>query len=169
MTTTYSTSNDLYLAFGQENIEKWADLNNNKAPTEIADRLDWARAQAYDELNSRLAQSPYQFPLAGTPPIILTRMEAYLAGVLLYESRGVTDVGTDGKAQHTLMWHRKRVDEFVRDIYARRIALQNVTLRTGAVTEVRDTPQMVCFPDPGARRGVKHLGDDLIYTVDPTH
>jgi phage gp36-like protein len=167
MTTTYSTRADLVLAFGESNLVQWSDLNNGRVYLEIEARIDWARAQAYDELNSRLADSRYQFPLDTTKaiPPLLVRMEAYLAGVLLYESRGVTDVGEDGKAQHALMWHRKRVDEFVRDVYARRIVLIDAPLKSDALPTISETPEFVCFPDPGGRRPIKHLGDDFVTVI----
>jgi len=160
----YSTRDDLELAFGHTNILLWADLNNTALASEITARINWAIANADDELNSKLANSRYQFPLSDDSdiPPILARMSAYFAGVLLYESRGVTDVGEDGKAQHALMWHRKRVDEFIRDIHARRLVLIGVTLKDGAVDPVSETPSMVCFPDPAYRRPVPTLADDMI-------
>ncbi len=63
MTITYSTDADIYLAFGETNVQKWADVDNDGVYTSIEARLDWARNEAYDELNSRLSSSPYQFPL----------------------------------------------------------------------------------------------------------
>lgn len=162
---TYSANADVELAFGRSNVRKWADLNNTNLQAEIDDRMEWAREQAYDELNSRLASSRYQFPLAGTTfPAILVRMEAYLAGVLLYESRGVTDVGEDGKAQHALMWHRKRVDEFIRDVHGKRIELLGAELSADAdaVGPITTTMLMISFDDPSPSRSVPRLEDNMI-------
>ena len=160
----YSADTDLYLAFGRTNVRKWADVQNDGLNANITDRIAWAISNADSELDAKLSKSRYQFPLdanSNVPPI-LTRMSAYLAGVLLYESRGVTDVGQDGKAQHALMWHRQRVDEFVRDIHGRRLELIGVTLKDGAVTPVSEAPAMVHFKDPAMRRPIPKLGDDLI-------
>lgn len=162
---TYCTDNDVFLAFGRTNVRKWADLDNTNVQGSIDARMMWAREQAYDELNSRLASSRYHFPLSGTTfPAILVRMEAYLAGVLLYESRGVTDVGDDGKAQHALMWHRKRVDEFVCDIHAKRIELLDAELSADAeaLGEITTTMLMVSFDDPSPNRSIPRLEDNMI-------
>jgi len=167
MTATYSTNQDLYLVFGQSNIKKWADVDNDRVYGNIEARLDWARAQAYDEINSKLAESLYQFPLKGPDyPLIIVRMEASLAGVLLYESRGVTDVDAQGRAQHALQWHRTFVERCIRDIFARRLVLQGATLRDDATdpTLQNVTAQFVPLSDPSLDRnaGLPVMEDDLI-------
>lgn len=163
---SYSAKEDVELAFGRSNVRKWADIDNTSLQEVVDARVAWAIEQADSELDSKLANSQYQFPLADDSevPPILARMSSYLAGVLLYESRGVTDVGERGQAQHALMWHRKRVDEFVRDVWGRRVELLGVTLRDGAVANVAEAPQMVCFPDPAGDRAsyVTRLDDDMI-------
>lgn len=161
----YCEDTDIELAFGRENVHKWADVDNDNLDASVTARKLWAREQATAELDARLAASAYQFPLAsGDYPAILVRMCAYLAGVLLYESRGVTDVGEDGKATHALMWHRKRVDEFIRDVYGRRIVLIGAELSASAVTEVTHVPEFVSFDDPyvpGSSSGIE-IEDNII-------
>ena len=169
---TYSADSDLELAFGASNVQKWADLDGGGVPDTIDARKLWAREQAYAEINAKLQDSIYQFPLpdqgADGYPSLLIRMEAYLAGVLLYESRGVTDVGEDGKAQHQLMWHRQAVDRFIRDIWARRLKLpKSVVLAADAVTATSDAPAMVSFDDPGGVREATILSDDFITILGP--
>lgn len=162
----YCEDTDLDLAFGQANVRKWADVNNNGVNTEIVARIAWAIANADDYLNSKLRKSRYQFPLAddSTIPPILKRMSAYKAGVLLYESRGITDVGPDGKGNHALLTQKQEVDEFIRDIHGRRVELIGVTLRDGAVASITEAPTMVCFPDPGGERVPLRLDDNMINT-----
>lgn len=166
---TYCADTDIDLAFGRENARKWADVDNNGLNAAILARYEWARENAYAELNSRLATSRYQFPLAEPAeedegyPALLVRMEAFLAGVLMYESRGVTDVNpVSGKPQHALTWHRSRVDEFVRDVHSRRIALLGAVLRDGAVDPVTETPEFVTFDDPSPARDATTLADDFM-------
>lgn len=166
----YCEATDIDLAFGQTNVRKWADVNNNGLASEINARIAWAIENADSEIDSRLNKSRYQFPLSDDSylPSILVRMSAYLSGVLLYESRGVTDVGPDGKANHALQWHRSRVDEFIRDIHGRRLELIGVTLKDGAVAVVSEAPAMVCFPDPSTvSRPIPRLADDMISTEGP--
>lgn len=160
----YCTVTDLNNAFGSTNVTKWADVNNTLVQADIDARIEWAIANADDYLNSKLRKSRYQFPLADDSdiPPILARMSAYYAGVLLYESRGVTDVGPDGKTQHALTAQKNSVDEFIRDIHSRRLELVGVTLREGAVGTISEAPAMVCFEDPGGVRPIPTLEDNLI-------
>ena len=163
----YCEDTDLYLAFGQANVRKWADVNNNGVNAEVTDRIAWAIENATDYLDSKLRKSRYQFPLAddSTIPPILKRMAAYYAGVLLYESRGITDVGPDGKTLHALTAQKNSVDEFIRDIHGRRTELVGVTLRSGAVATISEAPEMVSFDDPGGdRTGLTELDDNLVNT-----
>lgn len=160
----YCTVTDLNNAFGSTNVTKWADVNNTQLQAEIDARIAWAIANADDYLNSKLRKSRYQFPLADDSdiPPILARMSAYYAGVLLYDSRGVTDIGPDGKSVHALTPQKNAVDEFIRDIHGRRLELIGVTLREGTVSSISEAPKMVCFEDPGGRREIPTLSDDLI-------
>lgn len=145
----YCVKNDIYLAFGKSNADKWADLNNNGIQSEVDARYVWAIAQASNELDARLADSPYQFPLddVATVPPIVVRMASFLAGVLLYESRGITDIGPMGAPTHHLSWHRKWVYDCIRDIYGRKLELPGAVLAAGSV-EISVTPDFVSFDDP---------------------
>ncbi len=146
----YCTIDDVYLVFGRSNVRQWADLNNNNVDADIVARQDWAIEQASSEFDSRLADSQYQFPLddASDLPPVLVRYCASLAGVLLYESRGVTDTDSKGNAMHALGWHRKQYETFVLNVLGRRVALLGVTLRSDAVVPIDGGPSNVCFPDP---------------------
>jgi phage gp36-like protein len=166
---TYSTDDDMELAFGRSNLLKWADVDNNRDWDAVKRRMTWARTQAKAELDARLRDSAYQFPLDITNrcliPTLLTRMEAYLAAVLLYESRGVTDVGPDGKAQHALMWHRQRVEQFIKQIFARQVKLDGAVLRSDAVQQTSEAPDFISFRDP-SHRYPRRVEDDMI-TMTP--
>ncbi len=140
----YATAADLYITFGKQNVTKWADVNNNNVPDEIDDRIEWALEQASAELDARLKNSPLQFPLeepgsGESYPAIVIRMTCYLAGLLLYESRGVTDAEGD----HQLKWCEKRVDRFVRDVWVRR-----VSLGIEVPIETSESPFFIEFDDP---------------------
>jgi len=139
----YCVANDLYLSFGKVNITKWADLDNVGDNANITNRIDWAISNATNYLDSKLSDSPYQFPLPNQVyPPILVLMTCYLAAVLLYESRGIADVDKNGKGMHALRWHRDHVECFIRDIYARKLDLIGVTLRADAIT-TSETPDFV--------------------------
>lgn len=137
---SYSTDNDLYLAFGRDNIRGWADVQNNGIQADIDDRIEWAREEAHDELNSRLAAGPYSMPVAA-PPRMLIRIEAYLAGILLNESRSITDVEEDAGDLKNFI---KRIDKFVNGIKTGAIKLTDVE----PVADLTEVPMAVNYPDP---------------------
>lgn len=117
----YSVLADLEKQYGSQNISKWADLNGNKSGGEIAARVAWAIEQADAYIDDHLRYGPYAIPFDDPPPTRIKFMSARMAGVMLYESRGVTDFDADGNAQDQLMWQRKTVDKDIREIMSRRI------------------------------------------------
>lgn len=153
---SYSTDPDLDLAFGKNNIDHWADVNNNKNRAEILARRAWARDQAKDELDSKLSSSAYQFPLSGPPyPVMLVRMEAYLAAMLLNESRSISETDED---KGDLKWIAKRISSFISGIRLGTIKLAGAvpTIQTTeAPMAINEFPQLdrvasVDLPDTGA-------------------
>lgn len=129
---SYSTDDDLYLLFGRDNVRKWADVNNRGDESEIDDRIEWAREEAHDELNARLARSPYQFPLTVAPTRFVKRMEATLACMLLNESRSITDTEEDAGDLKNIA---KRVERFIQGIKLGTIQLAGIVPAVAA-TEV---------------------------------
>jgi len=118
---TYIVRADIEAVYGRDNVSKWADLNNNNDAGEITARVDRAIAVAGDELDSRLRRSQYRVPLegvTGTLPYVVKDMVATLAGVWLYESRGVVDA-EDGS--HRLQYGREKVGDQISDILANRL------------------------------------------------
>jgi hypothetical protein len=75
-------------------------------------------AEASEEIDDRLRGSKYDVPFAsGT--VTITKLVARLAGVLLYESRGVQDFESEtGIPYHRLQWHRARVEQVIQEILA---------------------------------------------------
>jgi len=136
----YCEPTDLFLGFGKANIIKWADVDNNNDNNSINTRIAWAIENATNELDGKLADSPYQFPLAvgGPYPPVLIKMCASLAAVMLYDSRGISDENKETG----LSKHKKAVDMFVRDIYARRMTLPGAILNPDAV-DISTTPDFV--------------------------
>lgn len=139
---SYSTDADLDNAFGKINVDKWANADNTLDETEILARREWAREQAHDELNSRLADAPYAFPITGTPPPLLVRIETYLACMLLSESRTITDTDEDPGDLKSIA---KRVERFINGIKLGTIKLTGLekTAATEAPFVVNDFPQIV--------------------------
>jgi len=119
---TYCVKTDIYDVYGETNTKKWADLDNDEDSAKIDARIAKAIAWADNEIDSRLRKSLYSLPLqdedGDTPPDILNTA-ALLAGVWLYENRGVNDFDPDtGAAVHRLAYQRDRAIRTIREILA---------------------------------------------------
>ena len=121
MAIVYCTREDIEAAYGADNVKQWADLDNKTVENDIAARIDAAIAAVTEDITSRFRGSIYQVPLTtdgnGTVPALVVTYAALLAGVWLYESRGVQDHNPEtGQISHRLEWQRKRVDKFVDEV-----------------------------------------------------
>ena len=126
--SAYCARSDLDNIFGSENVRIWADLNNSGDSEEVDDRVDWAIAAASSKIDNRLAGGPYEVPFSETFPTEVVEMTARLAGVLLYEGRGVTDTNpVTGAPVNQVAVHKRLVDEFIQDIKAGRMRLVGAT------------------------------------------
>ena len=118
----YIDSADIYAVFGESNVGKWADLDNDADSVKIAARVNNAILWAENEINSRLRNSAYVLPLANADdevPAEIVDVAANLAGVWLYENRGVQDYNPDtGQVVHRLRWNRDRAEKTLREILA---------------------------------------------------
>jgi phage gp36-like protein len=139
----YATEADLFQVFGRVNVRKWADVNNSKDGTEIDTRIEWALESASTELNERLRMSVYQFPLEAEPfPELVVLVTCWLAGLRLYESRGLID-SSDAEGFGRRL--EKRVDKFVYDIIHRRVVLDVAV--SDLPIETSDVPFTVSYDD----------------------
>jgi len=116
---TYSVRADSEAIFGGRNIAKWADLNNDKDPVEITDRVNWAIQEAYDQINSRLAGCAYTVPFVSTYDPVVVTLSARLTGVLLYDNRKLVDSPEYDEVQN----HRRMVEDVYAGIHGARIKL----------------------------------------------
>jgi len=118
----YCTEEDLYQIFGEHNITKWADLDNTGTAETIEARIERAIQHAGAEVDSRLRRSIYIIPLtnsSGTVPEDIIDVVATLAGVYLYENRGIDDYDPDtGRVIHRLIHSKKRAEGIIRAIQA---------------------------------------------------
>lgn len=123
---SYATRELVESQYGATNVAKWADLNNNGDEDEVTARIDWALAEADLFIDSRLADGPYEIPFSDTPPLIAS-LAAKQTGVVLYESRGVSDFNAEtGRAQHQLMFQKSEVEKTLRGIVTNKIRLVGV-------------------------------------------
>lgn len=127
-TPRYSARVDVEQVFGAINIKKWADLDNAGDEDAIAQRIDATIADADAEIDARLRGSIARLPFAAPIDRCVMQLSARLAGVKLYEARGVQDFDeVTGAPQHRLTWHRREVERMLKDIRSGRIRLKGST------------------------------------------
>jgi hypothetical protein len=91
---TYSADEDVYNAYGVDNVNSWASLSSNATTDEITARIAWARGVAYRFINSKLRGASLTAPATAdnfSEYALLADVEAERAGAILYQSRGVND------------------------------------------------------------------------------
>lgn len=107
---SYITRTDIEDKFGKKNVEIWADLDNNQVQADITARITTAIAFADEMVDNALRRGRYALPivdLLSAVPKVIVDVVASIAGVWLYENRGVQDFDPDtGKAQHRLHWQK---------------------------------------------------------------
>ncbi|MCS7226528.1 MAG: DUF1320 family protein [Gloeomargarita sp. SKYB31] len=121
----YCTRADIEMIFGAHNVAVWADLNSTGNPAEIDARIAHAIQLAEAEVNSILANSMYQVPIASqaeTTPILIREVTATLAGVYLFEGRGIKEVSItqDGLPIHPYSMKRLWALQVLQDLQAGR-------------------------------------------------
>lgn len=102
----YINKADIEARFGAANVATWADMDNDGS--EDTGRVAAAIAYAEDTIDDRLRDSIYTTPVSATGASLMwiKDIAVRLAGVWLYESRGVDDVDEFGRPQHKLSSHR---------------------------------------------------------------
>ena len=126
----YAGREDVEHIFGKSNVEKWADLNNEEDPIEVAERVAWALNLAESAVNSRLRQGPYSIPFDATSssgsgdngvPLEITDTTARQAGIYLYDGRRISDDPDDDSDELSI--HRRTVDRTIKGILGGLIVL----------------------------------------------
>jgi len=145
----YAERSDIELAFGKTNTEKWADVNNDANATEIADRICWALKSGHSYINDRLNGGPYVIPFVLPYPVSIILCTSYYAGVLLYDSRGITDMQEDGTEKNQVSFFRKWVEEYIMKILANRANIVGVDRRDSSPFVVSNP---LDSPDPEGTR-----------------
>jgi phage gp36-like protein len=118
----YSARADLDTVFGSDNIDEWADLNNNDDAGEITAAVTNAIAVADAYINGRLRGTHYTLDLAdasGSTPALVTRLSATLAGITVHDWRGIED-------GDNLESHRGWVEKMLAEITAGTLRLDAV-------------------------------------------
>jgi len=113
----WTSRREMELLFGPENIRQWADLNNENDAEHISDRIDWSAENATAEARELLVDSPVDLDNLTEAPLTLRMNVSRMAGVLLYESRGVKDTDSD-EGKHKLRYHKDEAAKYFQKVRA---------------------------------------------------
>lgn len=102
----------LELTFGRDNIFKWADLDNNGDDADVELRIAHALSWAQSHFDSLLKGVPAPPSSVSVDDVVLK-----LAGIWLYESRGIAEQDAD---KSPIAHHRKYcynwVDAYIKSV-----------------------------------------------------
>ena len=121
----YATREDVEAIFGSSNVAKWADMDNLGLEETITARINAALQYAAAQIDSRLGVSGFTVPLelidgGDEYPVVIVNLAAALAGVWLYESRGIED---KGEIAHRLVYNKTKALEALEAIATGRLAV----------------------------------------------
>lgn len=143
----YSERADIELKYGRDELAVWADPNGDGVTADVAAAITNAISLADNRIDDALRGGPYEVPFSPIPSTIV-ELSAMLAGVLLYEGRGVKDFDPEtGQPQHRLHWQRTEVRQRLAGIKSGAIRLD---VATGDRTSVSH-PSVVNIADDFVR------------------
>lgn len=117
----WSSRTELNLMFGSSQVDIWADVNSDNDADQITAKIDWAVETATDDARTRLRGSAAAGVTCADKT--LRAMTTRLAGVLLYEARGIVDTSQEDGA-HRLTRHQKIADDWFMRVRAGQIRLE---------------------------------------------
>lgn len=128
---SYIAQANIESKFGKNNVAIWADLDNTQVEADITARIVTAITFADEMVDNILRHARYTLPITNTSgftPKIIVDVVASLAGVWLYENRGVQDFDPEsGKPQHRLHWTKADAHETLRKLRMGQIELDAVS------------------------------------------
>ena len=125
----YSNRQDLDRVYGKNNIDRWADLDNDGNEYKIANQVDWANEQAKIYLDGRLTDGAYDSSIpfgtvtANNVPPLIRLLSKTLAGLYLFDHRRVIDSSenTDSVSQQ-----RKNFDSWISQLTSGILKLRDI-------------------------------------------
>ncbi len=120
--STYCTEAQIKNVFGTTNVDNWSDLDNDQGTSTMADRVTQAIAVASERIDDAARTMEYRIPLVQTAdgtttPITIVDLAATLAGIWLYEARGVMDFDQrSGAPYHRLAFKRSEARRMIQEL-----------------------------------------------------
>jgi len=128
MASTYCTISDIQNIFGIANTLAWSDIENTGSLNST--RNTQAIAVAGDRIDDVARVLNYKIPLAdvsGSTPTSVTDIAATIAGIWLYNPRGLQDYDPkSGDYTHRLMLMERWYKEWLEDLRTQRIKIDAV-------------------------------------------
>jgi hypothetical protein len=117
----YTNSWQVALMYGADNMHLWLSLPGGKTeePVDYAMRAWQFVDEAEQQVDAGLGRSYFdgdglEGDFADGVPRLIKTIATMLAGVLMYESRGVVDYDTqNNRVQHRLRWQREKVEKML--------------------------------------------------------
>ena len=131
--STYCTQANIEATYGVTNVQTWAKLESGYSAAQITARIDRAIAVASEDIDDTLRFAGFEVPCvdgSGATPTTIEQLCADLAGVWLYESRGVVDIDKAGQPIHKLQYFAERAQRRLEEISQRRRKI-NTASNTG--------------------------------------
>lgn len=125
----YTDSHRIEQQFGVDDVHKWLGIDDKDDAVDYALRANQFIIDAEAELDDLLRGS-CDVPFTTTIPPIITNIATALAGVRMYEARGVMDMNKDtGQVQHRLQFQSKWADKEIGRIKSGQMKLSTDTAR----------------------------------------
>ncbi len=126
--------------FGKSNVAKWADLDGNKVEDDITTHINRSITVIEALVNDTLRHSIIDISVVADAdmPDTLVEIGATLAGVWLYQSRGVADFNeVTGDPTHRLIWQKRDAEARLRKVQTGeiRVDLDRGTLIPAVLSE----------------------------------
>ena len=130
ITSRYTSVDLVNRRFGADVVNKWCQVNGADAD-DILVHQSVAITTAEDYIDAVLRDGIYDVPFTGTIPSMITNIATMLAGVNMYEAKGVLDWSPDtGQPQHRLHFQRAQAMDLLNNIRIGRVKLTTAPAAT---------------------------------------
>lgn len=117
--STYCVLADIEDLFGATNVATWSKLQSDDSAATILARQTRAIAAVCAKMDAYFRKAGYRIPVVdedGSTPTEVKDCAATLAGIWLYQARGVDDVDRNGMPANKLRWHYEDALRFLADV-----------------------------------------------------
>lgn len=133
----YTNSHLIEQQYGVENVHKWLGIDDSDEAVDWALRMYGFIDRVESSIDDTLRGGPFTVPFTAPAPKTVVDIATLLAGVAMYESRGVVDMNAEtGQPQHRLHYQKKQAEKDLAKIRAGQMRLDlDETIRHPVVAE----------------------------------